>query len=84
MVWTEGLMIERDQLWTVRETAKRLALQPSTIRRFIFEKRLPVVRLGRAVRVRESDLAKVIARGTLVIEDNEEGSSEARCGRAFP
>ena len=58
-------MIERDQLWTVPETAKRLALQPSTIRRFIFEKRLPVVRLGRAVRVRESDLAKVIAEGSL-------------------
>jgi excisionase family DNA binding protein len=58
-------MIERDQLWTVQETAKRLALQPSTIRRFIFDKRLPVVRLGRAVRVRESDLAKVIAEGCL-------------------
>ncbi len=58
-------MIERDQLWTVQETAKRLALQPSTIRRFIFDKRLPVVRLGRAVRVRESDLAKVIAEGSL-------------------
>jgi excisionase family DNA binding protein len=59
-------LMERDQLLTVEETAKRLALQPSTIRKFIFEKRLPVVRLGRAVRLRESDVSKLIAEGGLL------------------
>jgi excisionase family DNA binding protein len=59
------IWMERDQLWTVNEVAKRLALRPSTIRKFIFQRRLPVVRLGRAVRVRESDLARLIADGTL-------------------
>lgn len=45
---------------TVREAAKRLGLQESTIRKWIFQKRIGVVRLGRAVRLRASDLDKLV------------------------
>jgi excisionase family DNA binding protein len=45
-----------DQLLTVREVAERLRLHPITVRRHIASGRLPAVRIGRAVRVREADV----------------------------
>jgi excisionase family DNA binding protein len=52
-------MIEK--LLTVPEAAERLRLQPSTIRKWIFERRLAYVRVGRrAVRIREADIEKLI------------------------
>lgn len=45
-----------DQLLTVREVAERLRLHPITVRRLIKAGRLPAVRLGRSVRVHESDV----------------------------
>ncbi len=46
---------------TVREAARRLALQESTIRKWIVQRKVGVVRLGRAVRLRTSDLDKMLA-----------------------
>lgn len=51
-----------DQLLTVREVAERLRLHPITVRRHIKAGRLSAVRIGRAVRVRESDVND-LARG---------------------
>jgi excisionase family DNA binding protein len=46
---------------TVKEAADRLRLQPSTIRKWLFERRLAYVRVGRrAVRIRESDIEKLL------------------------
>lgn len=45
-----------DQLLTVAEVAERLRLHPITIRRHIKSGLLPAVRIGRAVRVRASDV----------------------------
>ena len=50
-------------LLDVNETAKRLSLSPLTIRGWIFKKRLPVVRIGRAVRIREEDLEALVRFG---------------------
>lgn len=44
------------RLLTAVEVANRLALAPITVRRLIASGRLPAVRLGRCVRVREGDL----------------------------
>jgi excisionase family DNA binding protein len=38
------------------DTAQRLSIAPATVRKWIHEGRLPVVRLGRAVRIREEDV----------------------------
>lgn len=51
------------ELITVREAAKRLAVSPLTIRRWVALRRVPVVRIGRAVRIREQDLEALIAFG---------------------
>jgi excisionase family DNA binding protein len=52
-----------DKLLTVRQAAEFLALRPSTIRKMIFERRLPVVRIGRSVRIKESDLDGIVRDG---------------------
>jgi excisionase family DNA binding protein len=48
------------QLLTVRESAALLCLSENTIRQWIWQRRLPVVRLGRAVRLKRQDLEKLI------------------------
>ena len=45
---------------TVREAAERLGLRESTIRKWILQRRIGVVRLGRAVRLRAADLDKML------------------------
>ena len=50
------------QLLTVSEVAQRLRLSERQIRRMIADGRIPVVRLGRAVRIREETLRALIER----------------------
>lgn len=52
-------------LLTVYETAKRLTLTESTLRKWIFDGKIPVVKLGRAVRIREEVIEKIIEEGRL-------------------
>jgi len=53
-----------NRLLRVPEVAERLGLQPSTIRKLIFRRELPVVRpTRRAVRVREEDVEALIRVG---------------------
>ena len=51
------------QLLKVDEAAAQLALRPCTIRKMIYERRLPVVRIGRAVRIKARDLEAVVTEG---------------------
>lgn len=44
----------------VPQIAERTGLKESTVRRWIFEKRLPVVRIGRTVAVPEEFIEKII------------------------
>jgi excisionase family DNA binding protein len=53
------------------EVAIRLALSPATVRRWIFDGRLPVVKLGRAVRVRETDVEALIRMGSVPLRGGQ-------------
>lgn len=44
---------------TPAEVAVRLGVAPSTVRRWINAGRLPAVRIGSRLRIREADLARV-------------------------
>ena len=50
-------------LMRVPQAAARLAVRESTIRKMIFEKRLPVVRIGRTVTIPEDAIEKMISDG---------------------
>jgi excisionase family DNA binding protein len=52
-----------EQLLTVKEAAQRLACTEAAIRKWLYQRRLPAVKVGRLVRLREADLEAVIARG---------------------
>jgi excisionase family DNA binding protein len=51
-------------LLDVAEGARELKLSIHTIRAWIFQKRLPVVRLGRRVLLKREDLEKLIEKNT--------------------
>ena len=51
------------QLLSVFQVADRLALKSATIRKLIYQRRLPIVRIGRAVRVKETDVELLIVEG---------------------
>jgi excisionase family DNA binding protein len=55
-------MLDERQLLTAKEAAAFLSLSENTIRQWIWQRRLPVVRLGRAVRLRQEDLVRLIER----------------------
>lgn len=48
------------ELLKPKEAAQFLNLSENTIRQWIWQRRLPVVRLGRAVRLRRQDLERLI------------------------
>lgn len=50
-------------LMRVPQAAERLAVKESTIRKMIFTKRLPVVRIGRTVTIPEEAIEKMIVEG---------------------
>ena len=50
-------------LLSVQETADRLSIKVSTVRSWIYQKRLPVVRLGRSVRIRNDVLESIVEEG---------------------
>ncbi len=52
-----------ETLVSIREAAERLAISTATVRRWVAQRRLPAVRLGRVVRIRESDVAALIRWG---------------------
>jgi excisionase family DNA binding protein len=44
------------QLLTVREAARLLACSEAAIRKWIYQQRLPAVKVGRLIRIAEADL----------------------------
>jgi len=50
---------------TVRETAERLGLRECTIRAWLAARKLSFVRLGRAVRIPESEVSRLIETNTV-------------------
>lgn len=53
-------MPSEQHLLTAKEAAALLCLSEYTIRQWIWQRRLPVVRLGRAVRLKRQDLEQLI------------------------
>jgi excisionase family DNA binding protein len=58
------------KLLTVQESADQLGLSTRTIWGWIYERRLEVVRLGRAVRIKQSSIDLLIERGTTPAKGN--------------
>jgi excisionase family DNA binding protein len=54
------MALEDGLLFTVPEAARLLKLSPNTLRQWIWQRRLPIVKLGRAVRIRKTDLENLI------------------------
>ena len=52
-----------EKMLTVQEAAERMGLSPWTVRRWIETKRLDVVRLGRALRIPSSAVARKLEDG---------------------
>lgn len=52
-----------DQLMTVKEAAKTLAVSEAAIRKWIYQKRLPRVKVGRLTRLRLEDVEAVVTQG---------------------
>jgi excisionase family DNA binding protein len=57
-----------NELLTVPEAAAMLRLQPSTIRAWVCQRRIPFVKLGRLVRIKRTDAAAIIAAGTVAAQ----------------
>lgn len=51
------------QLLSVEEAAKRLAVTEAAIRKWVYQKRLPAVRVGRCLRLRLDDVERVASEG---------------------
>jgi excisionase family DNA binding protein len=58
-----------DEYLTVAEVAERLKLNQQTVRNWIDQGSLPAVRVGRRVRVRRSDLDRILAQGATAASD---------------
>ena len=64
-----------EKLYTAEEVRVALKMKMPTIRSWIHQQRLPVVRAGRSVRIRESVLIKIIEEGLDAVKvENNTGS----------
>jgi len=52
-----------DQLMTVKEAAKTLAVSEAAIRKWMYQGRLPRVKVGRLTRLRREDVEAVVSGG---------------------
>lgn len=55
--------MQRIQLLNVREFAKALGVTPSCVRRWVLERKIESVRIGRLVKLRSSEIDRLIASG---------------------
>jgi excisionase family DNA binding protein len=51
------------RLYTVPEAAEALRVTEAAVRRWIFERRLTIVKIGSAVRIEEAEIARFIEAG---------------------
>ncbi len=51
------------QLITVEEAARRLSCSPAAIRKWLYQRRLPAVKVGRLTRLRLEDIERIASIG---------------------
>ena len=56
------------RLLTIPEASERLGLKPATVRFWIWTRKIEHVHVGRAVRIREDTVQRIIERGTVPAE----------------
>jgi excisionase family DNA binding protein len=52
-----------ERLLSVKEAADKFSCSEAAIRKWIYQRRLPVVKIGRLTRLRQTDLEAVVANG---------------------
>jgi excisionase family DNA binding protein len=52
-----------ERLLSVKEAAERLSCSPAAVRKWLYQRRLPRVKVGRLTRVRTRDLDAFVAQG---------------------
>lgn len=68
-------MSEEKKLFTIREVSELIGISESEVIRMIMLKKLPVIRLGKAIRIKEDDLDKFLS-GFLGREEERSGFRE--------
>jgi excisionase family DNA binding protein len=66
-------MTDKQPMNTVREAAEKTGLSQACWRRWISERRVSYVRLGRAIRISQTEIERVIAAGTVLARDQRNG-----------
>jgi excisionase family DNA binding protein len=57
-------MNEHDELLTIPEVAATLRIRPSAVRRWIHERKITIVHVGRLVRVPSAEVDRLVREGT--------------------
>jgi excisionase family DNA binding protein len=60
MTTTPPASIRLPRLFTVTEVAEYLGVSPRTVRRMVKARVLPIVRVGRSIRISEAALARLV------------------------
>lgn len=55
----------RNKLLTVEEAADRLNVSVRNVRHHVFHRRIPIVKIGRLVRIEEAEVEALIERGRI-------------------
>ncbi len=58
-----------EKLLTVKQAAELLSCSEAAIRKWLYQRRLPVVKVGRLTRLRARDLEALVARGLRPSQD---------------
>jgi excisionase family DNA binding protein len=52
------------RLLTIAEAANRLGLRPATLRHWVWQRQIAIVKIGRCIRIQEAVIQDLIAKGT--------------------
>lgn len=52
-----------DELFSIKDAAVKLAVTESAVRKWIYQRRIPIVKVGRLTRIRQADLAAWVRLG---------------------